>query len=153
MLSPSPARSANPAEKRESSEAVDPRVLDSVRLSDSGTVRPDWAAVQAGAVLFGVAYAAALAVSVNHEFRDDTGWLAIPVVGPWANLWGGSDVAGWALAADGITQLAGGSLFVVGFSNPRTVLGPATAEERKTLAPAVLPQGELPRTLTLRGHF
>lgn len=87
----------------------------------------DWRAVHGGALLFGVAYGAAVVVGARRGFENDTGWLVLPAAGPWITLWGGTEVPGWALAADGVAQLAGASLFVLGFTNSRLVLGPASA--------------------------
>ncbi len=125
---------------------------DTIAAADGPTTRPDWLAVQGGAVLFGVAYGAALVTAGQEGFRDNTGWLAIPAAGPWISLWAGSDVAGWALAADGIAQLGGGALITMGFANPETTLGPAQASERRVL-PTRTPGREEPRLISVRGVF
>jgi hypothetical protein len=39
-----------------------------------------------GLVTFGVAYATGLGYAVANSFEDGTGWLALPVAGPWAAI-------------------------------------------------------------------
>ena len=111
---------------------------------------PDWVAVQGGSVLFIVAYAAALGLAAKEDFRGDSGWMAAPVVGPWAILWGGSSVSGWVATFDGLAQLAGISFVALGFANPRITLGPANSSHRlssSSLNPAA------PSLVRWQGHF
>ena len=124
-----------------------------ITATDQRTSRPDWLAVQGGAVLFGVAYGAALVTAGQENFRDNAGWLAIPVGGPWLSLWSGTSVAGWALAADGIAQLGGGALVTMGFANPQTTLGPAQAGLQHGDNQSWAASAGRPEMFTLRGVF
>ncbi len=124
-----------------------------ITATDQRTSWPDWLAVQGGAVLFGVAYGAALVTAGQERFRDNTSWLAIPVGGPWLSLWSGTNVAGWALAADGIAQLGGGALVTMGFANPETTLGPAQASLWRGDVQSWAATTRKPEMFTLRGVF
>ncbi|MEZ4221471.1 MAG: hypothetical protein R3B13_11140 [Polyangiaceae bacterium] len=71
------------------------------------------------------------------------------MVGPWANLWGGTELEGWPIAIDGVGQLAGATLLTLGFTNSRPVLGPPTARaESRSLHFALGP-----RQLSMGGAF
>lgn len=144
---------AEEAPPRARAPAVAMRGLPSLDDEERGRTAPDWVAVQGGAVLFGVAYGAAMVTAGRNGFRDDTGWLALPVAGPWVSLWGGSTLSGWALAADGIAQLGGGTLLTMGFASPRTTLGPAQAGVQESAPPVWVLARERPRTLWLQGVF
>jgi len=90
-----------------------------------------------GLATFGIAYGTALVIGANASFNDGTGWVAIPVIGPWAAIGARSYhcsndpllanqcVSGAfsevqtiaALSADGVIQAAGAVLFVVGLAS------------------------------------
>lgn len=90
-----------------------------------------------GLATLGIAYSTALIVGASANFADGTGWLAIPVIGPWAAIGARSytcandptlankcvsgafsEVQTIAiLSADGVIQAAGTVLFVVGLAS------------------------------------
>ncbi|HEX2670957.1 MAG TPA: hypothetical protein VHM25_08795 [Polyangiaceae bacterium] len=90
-----------------------------------------------GLATFGIAYATALVIGAKASFGDGTGWVAVPVIGPWAAIGARSYrcsndptqanqcVSGAfsevqtiaALSADGVIQAAGAVLFVVGLAS------------------------------------
>lgn len=95
----------------------------------------------AGAITTGVPWSFGVIAAVSNDFRDNTGLLLIPVVGPWALLATNTardqscsatetvDVctaskAGvrGVLVFDGLVQLAGGTMFAVGMFFPRSRL-------------------------------
>ncbi|MEO8906413.1 MAG: hypothetical protein ABI627_33225 [Polyangiaceae bacterium] len=80
-------------------------------------VHPDYAALSAGGLLFGLGYAIAFVSAARDDFSGSSGRLAIPLAGPW--LVGPS----WNWALDGLAQLGGVAFMVDGFANPVTVLG------------------------------
>jgi len=92
----------------------------------------------AGAITTGVPWSFGVVAAVSNDFRDNTGLLLIPVIGPWAMLatstardqsCSPSDTvdictvskAGvrGVLVFDGLVQLAGGTMFVAGMFFPR----------------------------------
>jgi hypothetical protein len=87
-------------------------------------VHTDYAALSAGAILFGVGYAMALSVPVQKNFGDNSGHLAIPLVGPWLSA------PSWGWALDGLMQLGGAAFMVDAYANPITVLGTPEAQLR-----------------------
>jgi hypothetical protein len=96
----------------------------------------------AGSITTGVMWVFGLMAAVGNDFKDNTGLLVIPVVGPWALLAtdtardkscgttaNGIDVcteskAGLraVLVLDGIVQTAGAAMFISGFAFPRARL-------------------------------
>lgn len=90
-----------------------------------------------GLATLGIAYSTALIVGASANFGDGTGWLAIPVIGPWGAIGARSyhcsndplqankcisgafsEVQTIAiLSADGVIQAAGAVLFVVGLAS------------------------------------
>lgn len=76
-------------------------------------VHPDYSALSAGVLVFGLGYALAVA----SPLRGGPARLAIPIAGPWL-----SDVS-WAWALDGLVQIGGVAFMVDAFANPVTVLG------------------------------
>jgi hypothetical protein len=90
--------------------------------------------VTAGLVTFGIAYAGAFGVAAGNSFEEGTGWLAAPVIGPWAAMAGRKldckveDLTGKKcleeltaefemfvfLTADGVIQTTGVVLFLAG---------------------------------------
>ncbi|MFT3771069.1 MAG: hypothetical protein QM820_37110 [Minicystis sp.] len=81
--------------------------------------------VTAGAVTFGVTY---VLTGLGGAIGADAGCsgctsLLVPVVGPFLMMPSTESVTGrFALALDGITQVAGVTMFVVGLAAPRTIL-------------------------------
>lgn len=90
-----------------------------------------------GLATFGIAYSTALVLGASANFGDGTGWVAVPVIGPWAAIGARSyhcsndpslanqcvsgafsEVQTIAiLSADGVIQAAGAVLFVVGLAS------------------------------------
>ncbi|HYP77995.1 MAG TPA: hypothetical protein VER12_18615 [Polyangiaceae bacterium] len=90
-----------------------------------------------GLATLGIAYSTALVLGASSNFGDGTGWVAIPVIGPWAAIGARSyhcsndplqanqcisgafsEVQTIAvLSADGVIQAAGAVLFVVGLAS------------------------------------
>jgi hypothetical protein len=95
----------------------------------------------AGAVVIGSAYALGLAVASTENFPNSTGWLVVPVLGPWITLAArhrnvayctGFDVCNGTsdddnttrtmLILDGLTQATGTILLAYGLSSSRKVI-------------------------------
>ena len=101
----------------------------------------------AGAVVFGVPYVLGLTVASSENFPNSTGWLVVPVLGPWitlaarhrSNLYGCStDTFGSCsssglddsldsttrtfLILDGLTQATGAILFIYGVASTKKVM-------------------------------
>jgi hypothetical protein len=87
--------------------------------------------VIAGAITFGIPYAYGLTVAADDNSTDKTGYLFVPVLGPWlmlaaggANRNCGSDVCfensgrRALLFLDGITQATGAILLTAGIAYP-----------------------------------
>lgn len=93
----------------------------------------------AGSIVTGVPWVLGVTAAAGNDFRDNTGLLLIPVLGPWALLAtdtardgscsststtaevctaGKAGVRG-VLVLDGIVQLAGGTMFAAGMFFPR----------------------------------
>jgi hypothetical protein len=92
----------------------------------------------AGSLTAGIPWALGVAVASGANFEDKTGWLTVPVLGPWLMIAaGGADeekncdstvtsdcyddhasVRG-VLALDGLVQAAGAVMFVCGMAIPR----------------------------------
>jgi hypothetical protein len=89
---------------------------------------PDIRALAAGMVLLGVGYALALSVPIAKDWEGQTGWLAVPLAGPWIALGSGWDLerpSAEVIALDGVVQASGGLLLAGAFAYPRRILGPA----------------------------
>ena len=93
----------------------------------------------AGSITTGVPWVLGVTAAVSNDFRDNTGLLLIPVIGPWAML--ATDTARdgscsststsadlctaskagvrGVLVLDGLVQLAGGTMFAAGMFFPR----------------------------------
>jgi len=103
--------------------------------------RPRKGLIISGALLAGIPWAIGLAGVASADFPNHSGWLALPVLGPWLTLatrseshcayTSGGDVcwdndlnglARTALVFDGLMQTAGGVLFIVGISSKNNVL-------------------------------
>lgn len=97
--------------------------------------RPRTALVTTGWILTGVAYGGALAASGGAGFKNESGWLAVPLLGPWMTLGqrnyhcdNSSDARAdcvadvfvvMGLIMDGIMQSGGGTLLMVGYLAPK----------------------------------
>jgi hypothetical protein len=104
--------------------------------------RPANGLIAGGLVTLSIAYAAAIAVGVGDNFKDGTGWTAVPVVGPWAAIGARSfhcdsdplkanDCVNKAfsevqtiaiLSADAVVQATGAVLFLAGLGSGRDEL-------------------------------
>jgi hypothetical protein len=96
--------------------------------------------VIAGSIMFLVAYGIAFSAAMIDDFQDDTGWLAIPVAGPWLMMYhrsrpncdgqtgngcverGLETVLRFYLAVDGIFQVAGAGLLGVGLAGRKILV-------------------------------
>ena len=97
----------------------------------------------AGPVIVGSAYAIGLTVASTDNFPNSTGWLAVPVLGPWITLAarhrtdcvvddtvfdscsGTSDddsATRTFLILDGLTQATGAVLLIYGIASPKKVV-------------------------------
>jgi hypothetical protein len=93
--------------------------------------------IVAGAVVTGVFWTFSVTGAVAADYEDNSGFLLIPVLGPWLMLATGGandppcdDVGGGLevcesnaplraiLVLDGLAQTAGGLMFVLGMANP-----------------------------------
>ncbi|CAN5407959.1 hypothetical protein BH09MYX1_BH09MYX1_53140 [soil metagenome] len=85
--------------------------------------RPNRGLIIGGSVVFGVAYAAALAGAFLSSFSKESFLtLVIPLVGPYVAAAQASDATSKAVfVGDGIVQAGGVVMFVAGFLAPRTV--------------------------------
>ena len=93
--------------------------------------------IAGGLATLGIAYSTALVLGASANFGDGTGWLVLPVVGPWAAIGARSyqcsndplranecvsgafsEVQTIAiLSADAVVQTAGAVLFIVGLAS------------------------------------
>jgi hypothetical protein len=91
--------------------------------------------VIAGSIVFGVPYAISLSIAGGNGFDNQTGWLALPVVGPWVELAArhsscsqtsndtvacdeGEDTSvRTGLVMDGLMQVTGAVLFIWGVTS------------------------------------
>ncbi len=93
--------------------------------------------VIAGAITLGIPYTIGLAAAGGSNFRNESGWLALPALGPFitlgrrhADCHTGSKAAsclgdvmlGFGLVLDGLAQTAGATLLLIGVSAPKTEL-------------------------------
>lgn len=101
--------------------------------------RPRMGLVVGGLLTWGAAYAVGFAVAASNSFGNGTSWLAVPLVGPWAAIGARGnpcEISGVhqvptqecvnaalneashisLLLLDGLVQLVGASLFVVGMA-------------------------------------
>ncbi len=88
---------------------------------------PDVAAIRGGLVLFGASYAVCAGGAAAQDFEGRTGWLLVPVAGPFIALAERAEANSWALAMAGVAQGAGSALVVYGFVHPRRVMGTPTS--------------------------
>jgi len=87
------------------------------------TSRPRVGLLIAGAVVFGVAYVPSLGIAAGD---DDTEYLplAIPIVGPFVAIatTEAQDAGAFWLGVDGVTQVAGATMFIASFVAQQTSL-------------------------------
>jgi hypothetical protein len=99
----------------------------------------------AGMVIWGSAYVLGLTVASADNFPNSTGWLVVPVVGPWVTLASRHNTTSCTfdtlgesvcdsvttdddnttrtfLILDGLTQATGAALFIYGLASPKKVL-------------------------------
>lgn len=98
--------------------------------------RPRHGLIVGGSVLGGVPWALGVTAAVTSNFDDNTGYLFVPVLGPWLVMISGgaedncgvSDVCTdrsftrMILALDGLAQAAGAILIIVGVHEPERLL-------------------------------
>jgi hypothetical protein len=106
--------------------------------------RPRRGMLIAGPVIIGSAYAIGLTVASTDNFPNSTGWLAVPVLGPWITLAARHrtdscvvDATGFDtcdssttddsttrtfLILDGLTQATGAVLLIYGVASPKKVV-------------------------------
>ena len=102
--------------------------------------RPRRGLVIAGAVVLGVPYAIGLAGAGGGNFPNSSGWLIVPVLGPWLTLAsrhssrcslsssdvcinsGEDDVTRTFLILDGMMQLGGALMLTIGLASPSKVV-------------------------------
>jgi hypothetical protein len=91
-----------------------------------------------GPIILGVPYVLGLTITSAENFPNQTGWLAVPGIGPWITLAArhrdGCTTSSTCtvstvesatrtfLILDGIMQTAGAVMFIYGVSSPRTVV-------------------------------
>lgn len=90
-----------------------------------------------GSITLGVPYAIGFSVGSSTGFPNRTGWLAVPVLGPWATLLarrscaersdtsarchGDDSLTRVLLILDGLVQTSGGTLLAVALFAPKSV--------------------------------
>jgi hypothetical protein len=88
--------------------------------------------VIAGTIVLAVPYALGISVASAIDFRDSTGWLILPVLGPWVTLFTRDDVCEpeatfcdddqgirTLLVLDGLMQGTGAALLIWGITSRR----------------------------------
>lgn len=110
--------------------------------------RPATGLIVGGLLTWGMAYAVGVAYAAAHDFEDGSGWVAAPLVGPWAAIGArdfGCELTGASVAAtrrevdqcvdgalgeveatavltaDGILQAMGASLFLIGLASSESI--------------------------------
>jgi hypothetical protein len=104
--------------------------------------RPRRGMLIAGPVIIGSAYAIGLTVASSDNFPNSTGWLAVPVLGPWITLAArhrtdcvvndtefdtcdsttDDSTTRTFLILDGLTQATGAILLIYGIASPKKVV-------------------------------
>jgi hypothetical protein len=105
--------------------------------------RPRKGLVTGGWIVTAIPYGIGLVAAVSAEFHNHSGWLAVPFAGPWLTMGrrnyscndsgaddNGSEAAHcvgdvfvvMGLIADGVMQAAGGTMLLIGYMNPKTLL-------------------------------
>jgi hypothetical protein len=96
--------------------------------------------VTAGWIVTAIPYGIGLIAAAGSDFRNQSGWLAVPYAGPWLTI-GRRDYscddsddedAGlkcfgdvflvMGLVFDGLVQAAGGTMLLIGYTSPKTLL-------------------------------
>jgi hypothetical protein len=80
---------------------------------------PNRALVWGGALAVGIPYLIGLSAALVSDFSDHSGWLAIPIAGPWLMRGArnsGNDATHTLLGVDGLAQGVGVILVGVGFA-------------------------------------
>ncbi len=118
------------------------------------TSRPRTGLLVTGAVLFGVAYLPSLAIAAGDEDTDYLP-LAIPFAGPFVTMGTAQsqDAATFWLAVDGITQIAGGTMFIASFIARQSSL---KKQDTPLIGVASGPHANLgvgPGSMTMKGAF
>lgn len=99
--------------------------------------------VTAGWIVTAIPYGAGLIAAAGSDFRNQSGWLAVPFAGPWLTMGrreyscGDSDENAdgreglscvgdvflvMGLIFDGVVQAAGGTMLLIGYTSPKTLL-------------------------------
>jgi hypothetical protein len=95
--------------------------------------RPRKGLVIAGALSLGIPYAISVSVAAGGQYNDTSGWLLIPVIGPWitaakirddhcddtTSSCGDAQGERGLAAFDGLAQAAGAAMLVVGLAVPK----------------------------------
>jgi hypothetical protein len=105
--------------------------------------RPRTGLITAGWIVTAIPYGIGVIGAAGAEFRNASGWLTVPFVGPWLTIArrdysceesdddGDGDEAVQclgdvflvtALIFDGIVQATGGTLLAIGYADPKTLL-------------------------------
>jgi hypothetical protein len=133
--------------------------------------RPATGIIAGGLATLGIAYSTALVIAASANFEDGTGWLALPVVGPWAAIGARSyhcsndpllaskcvsgafsEVQTIAiLSADGVVQTAGAVLFIVGLASGHDELVRSDVSTSVRIRPRSVGTGGI--GLGIDGHF
>jgi len=135
--------------------------------------RPASGLIKGGLVGFGVAYAGAVGFAAASGFKNGTGWLAAPIIGPWGAIGGRnyeqcrtSTVAEAKrcvrnavsevqiitfLAVDGIGQLAGALIMLAGAMSTREEL--VRSDLVNVEVSVIPPANGDPWALSVRGQF
>jgi hypothetical protein len=109
--------------------------------------RPRRGLVIAGALALGIPYAISVSVAAGGQYNSTTGWLLIPVVGPWITAarieddhcddttgsCGNAQGERGLAAFDGIAQAAGAAMLVVGMTVPKRLWVRDTTAELSVL--------------------
>ncbi|MCC6902948.1 MAG: hypothetical protein IT377_28525 [Polyangiaceae bacterium] len=123
-----------------------------------------------GAVMVGLPYATGLGIGASESFDNGSGWLAVPVGGPWLSLSGRRDPCAASedkkefdsdvgkcvaeplirgmLVLDGVLQASGAVLMIIGASSG----GPKKPERTQVMA-APTPMGRDGYGMAVAGQF
>jgi hypothetical protein len=113
-----------------------------------------------GSVTFGVMYFFPLYAAIASNFEDDTGWLAVPILGPviYARQNDCDDdadvcldgVADFFLTVDALGQLAGAIMLGAGLASRQKIW--VREDASLSISPALLGKGQAPGLMAV-GHF
>ena len=105
--------------------------------------RPRTGLITAGWIVTAIPYGVGLVAAAGSEFRNQSGWLAVPYAGPWLTIgrrdYSCDDSAEesdaneglkcfgdvflvMGLVFDGLVQAAGGTMLLIGHTSPKTLL-------------------------------